>query len=242
MIAPADRYRFQQRVGAACIVLLLACCVGAYAQQTVKGQDDAGQGRAGVAEQGQAGAVSSATREAGGQHELIAQPVRYARARGWPRRAHYPHANNHTNFAVSVGGAAIDLARACWLEGGHRLTDCSALAYVIARRASRAGSSFTEMLIAYSALGHQSARARAVRTWPWGDIAGASKAHNARWRRLRAHVTRIAAGVVRDPCGGRAMHWGSATDKPRGRMIPVRCAGKTANTFYRVAYYVSVKP
>lgn len=242
MISMADRYRFQQRVGVACFVLLLACYAGAHSQQTAKGQDDAAESRRDDQTRAElpqrrerirhtrfySGAVSPGVfgdveREREGAREVVRASSKVRRQ--WPG-----------------ADRSIDLSRACWLESGHRLTDCAALAFVIARRAVRAGSTFSEMLVAYSALGHSTARARMVRTWPWGDIADATKAHNARWRRLREHVTRIAAGVVPDPCtGGRALHWGSRTvaaDVARGkravdsgRWRRVWC-GRVANQFY----------
>jgi hypothetical protein len=89
------------------------------------------------------------------------------------------------------------------------------------------------MLWAYSALDADTARATEARRYPWGNVPGKLDGWNRHWAKLRAHVTRIAAGEVADPCGGRAMHWGGRMDRPRARMVPVRC-GRTANVFYRV--------
>lgn len=137
--------------------------------------------------------------------------------------------------SAAVDGDSLALSRACYIESGWRESDCAALAHVIARRAERAGATFGQMLLAYSALDADNPRAAEVRGYPWGDIDGKPAAFNRRWAKLRAYVTRVAAGDVRDPCGGRATHWGGTTDMPRGRMVPVHCATPTVNTFYRVA-------
>ena len=41
-------------------------------------------------------------------------------------------------------------------------------------------------------------------------------------------------GELRDTCP-RAQHWGGTMDVPQGRMVPVKCRARTANTFYAVA-------
>jgi hypothetical protein len=138
----------------------------------------------------------------------------------------------------TMGGPAtsmhvLQIAQTCFVEAGFRHADCTAIVFVVLRRAARARSTFTEMLWAYSALDADTARAAEVRAYPWGNVPGKLDGWNRHWAKLRAHVTRIAAGEVRDPCPG-ASHWGGRMDRPRGRMVPVRCSSRTENRFYRV--------
>jgi hypothetical protein len=124
-------------------------------------------------------------------------------------------------------------ARVCYLEAGWRESDCIALLYVAQKRAERVGRPWLDVLHDYSALSAKNGRAREVRAFPWGDIAGKPTAFNRRWQRLRALVVEVASGQHKDPCP-RAEHWGGTMDRPRGNMIKARCAAPTANTFYAV--------
>lgn len=91
------------------------------------------------------------------------------------------------------------------------------------------------MLRRYSVLERsQTPRAREVRSMPWGDVAGAGRGFNARWRAVRQLVEDFAAARVPDPCP-RAQHWGGRGDSPKPGMVPAKCAAETENTFYAMA-------
>ena len=139
---------------------------------------------------------------------------------------------------------AVLLAQACWLEAGWSPADCAAIAYVIRARAARRGSTFTEMLVAYSAIDADSPRATFARQLPDGDEPTWNARTNARWRQLRRHAAAVLAGNVRNPCVG-ARDWGARNlpnDVRRavkaieaGRWRVVTCTEQTANAFYRRA-------
>lgn len=129
--------------------------------------------------------------------------------------------------------ARLTAARVCYLEASFRETDCVALLWVASKRAKQAGCELEEMLLAYSAIDANTARAREVRTYGWGDVPGMPARWNARWLKLRELVTDVLAGEYKDPCP-RAMHWGGKMDSAKPGMVPARCAAATANTFYAV--------
>jgi len=64
-----------------------------------------------------------------------------------------------------------------------------------------------------------------------------------KWLATLDRAQGVLDGTLADPCGGKASQWGSpllATDRVRaaraiqaGRWVPARCAGMTANNFYR---------
>jgi hypothetical protein len=100
---------------------------------------------------------------------------------------------------------------------------------------------FLRVLHAYSAIDHRTKRAKAVRAWPDGDIAGESAATNAAWSKLRAFVERVLRGEVPDPTRGKAWHWCSrriAADHERaeraiaaGRLRRLRVTGLVNDYF-----------
>lgn len=108
-----------------------------------------------------------------------------------------------------------------------------ALIHVARKRAARVGRAWLDVLREYSALRARNARAAEVRAYPWGVVPDKTPAWNARWAALRQLVAEVERGQHEDPCPA-AEHWGGRMDPQRGRMIPARCAGATANTFYAV--------
>jgi hypothetical protein len=146
----------------------------------------------------------------------------------------------------------IWLARAMVAEAGwESKRDHVAIAYVLARRLKQMRKrwphlQYRDVLFAYAkGLGNgrreYSPRQRWIRSlspdlskpdhWP----------RKARWERHKAlwaaTLTRADAwsrGRLRDPCRGRAKHWGGVnlvSDLPKGRMIKIDC-GETKNIFY----------
>lgn len=57
------------------------------------------------------------------------------------------------------------------------------------------------------------------------------KKHLPLWRKALQRSHDWYHGKYRDPCRGRAWHWGGYIDPPKEGMIPVEC-GETRNTFY----------
>lgn len=57
------------------------------------------------------------------------------------------------------------------------------------------------------------------------------KRHANYWRNALKRSQRWASGRIKDPCQGKAWHWGGTIDSPYGRMVAVDC-GETRNTFY----------
>ncbi|MGD8860224.1 MAG: hypothetical protein PVI30_09430 [Myxococcales bacterium] len=148
--------------------------------------------------------------------------------------------------------ARLWLARAMIAEAGWRAPrDHAAIAHVLARRWRRVVERyetirFVDVIRNYcSGLGGLSRsptrRQRWVRRlWPdgsrpegWPDYASWDR-HAPLWRHTLARADRFGRGELRDPCRGRAWHWGGTIDSPRGRMQPVNC-GDTQNTFYGLA-------
>ena len=115
------------------------------------------------------------------------------------------------------------LAQALVAEAQTHTRDWAAILHVLERRARRAGWPLATMVRRYCAAWRAPhARARRMRRLGPSD---------ARYRRAYAYVTRWAHGRVRDPCRGRAWHWGGAMDTPSGRMQAIDCGG-TYNVFY----------
>lgn len=101
-----------------------------------------------------------------------------------------------------------------------------------ARRGASPEGDWVAALDGLSVLRHrQTPRARRVAAFPWGDVPGRSAGFNRRWRALRRFVVEAARGEHGDPCPS-ARWWGGDMDKPRGRMVPAKCAAPMANTFY----------
>ncbi len=133
------------------------------------------------------------------------------------------------------------LAQSCFVEANWSHADCTAIAFVIRARSKRAGSTFTEMLVAYSAIDADSPRATFARQLPDGDEPTWNARTNARWRQLRRHAAAVLTGNVRNPCVG-ARDWGARNlpnDVRRavnaieaGRWRVVQCEAETANAFY----------
>lgn len=145
--------------------------------------------------------------------------------------------------------AHLWLSRAMVAEAGWRSDrDHVAIAYVLARRWHRAKLRFATLRFVdivrnYCAglgdyrrsltprqqwlrgLGFLPARPEA---WPrkvsW-------ERHEPLWRAALLRSQRWSLGKLKDPCRGRALHWGGTIDSPHGRMTPVDC-GETRNTFY----------
>lgn len=143
------------------------------------------------------------------------------------------------------------LARSFVGEAGwYAKRDHVAIAYVLARRWKAARQRWPELRFAdllklyVKALGYGRRSLTPRQTWlrglhgpdrPLGWPAGAS------WARKRpfwAEAVRRAQawmrGQLRDPCRGRAWHWGGTIDIPgakKKRLRPVDC-GATENTFY----------
>lgn len=131
-------------------------------------------------------------------------------------------------------GAALTVARVCFLEAGFSRPDCAAMVGVARLRAARVGRPWVDVLVDYSALTEPNARARSVRSFPWGDVQKKGETFNAHWGALRAYVVEALDGQHPSPCP-RAEHWGARnleSDKPSGRMVPARCWAKTRNVFY----------
>jgi hypothetical protein len=136
---------------------------------------------------------------------------------------------------------ALTLARVCWLESNWSHADCTAIGHVIRVRAKRAGSTFAEMAIAYSAIDSGTERARLAAQLPDGDESTWGKGTNERWLRLRLHARAVLAGRAANPCKG-ASHWGARVlpnDVRRavnaieaGRWRVVECSEQTSNAFY----------
>lgn len=127
----------------------------------------------------------------------------------------------------------LHLARICKLEAEGSLSDCTAL-YHIGRK--RFGADWLAGLLRYSKLYERTTpRAKRIAAAPDGDIPGASRAENRRWRALRLHAVELVAGKHPDPCP-RAIHWGGVMDIPKRGQVKAECAAQayTANTLYRL--------
>lgn len=146
-------------------------------------------------------------------------------------------------------GAQLWLARAMVAEAGWTAElDHAAIAHVLARRWKRLAERwptmrFLDVVRKYcSGLGgfHRdlTLRQRWVRELQpigeepegWPRHASWSR-HRPLWRAALARSASFAEGELRDPCRGKAVHWGGTIDSPRGRMVAIDC-GETQNTFY----------
>ncbi len=143
------------------------------------------------------------------------------------------------------------LARAMVAEAGWNAeTDHVAIAYVLARRWRRLSERwpafrFVDLIRSYCAgLGDYrrelTPRQRWLRALSWDSEKPSGWPRKSSWRihlpLWRAALKRSgdwSQGRFRDPCRGRAWHWGGVIDTPHGRMAAVSC-GTTRNTFYRL--------
>lgn len=143
----------------------------------------------------------------------------------------------------------IWLARAMVAEAGwHSNRDHVAIAHVLARRWHRARDRwptlrFLDVIRNYCAgLGDYRRSLTPRQKWlraldfevarPSGWPRRVSwKKHSRYWRGALKRSQRWAAGAIKDPCRGKAWHWGGTIDSPYGRMVAVDC-GETRNTFY----------
>jgi hypothetical protein len=55
--------------------------------------------------------------------------------------------------------------------------------------------------------------------------------HRVWWQQVLQRAEAWSLGKLRDPCKGRAWHWGGEMDTPEGKMVEVDC-GDTRNIFY----------
>jgi hypothetical protein len=134
--------------------------------------------------------------------------------------------------------------------GWKSARDHAAIAHVLARRYRRMveryqSFRFVDVVRSYCAgLGGMTRSLTRRQLWvrellpdgsePQGWPSHASwRVHAPLWRAALERADRFARGELRDPCRGRAWHWGGTIDSPRGRMEPVDC-GETENTFYRL--------
>lgn len=129
------------------------------------------------------------------------------------------------------------IAQACYLEATWNHRDCSAITYVLLRRAERTGRTVEQTTLAYS-LNKKTPRAAYARQLP----AGLGPKGLKEWGALVAVVEGVLSGRIKDPCRGRPTHWGSPhkslPDPERaakaileGRWVEARC-GAVANRFY----------
>jgi hypothetical protein len=158
-------------------------------------------------------------------------------------RVESPSLTSHPPAALATT-ISLDSARACAIESGWRLPDCAAELGVIMRRSARTGWQFSRMLHAYSAIDHNTRRARAVRAWPDGDVHGLTAGENERWRELRAFAASVLRGNEANPRPG-SDHWGSGrgVDGIRARRAidagewrVVHGPGRTLNTYYAIRW------
>ena len=144
------------------------------------------------------------------------------------------------------------LSRAMVAEAGwHATNDHIAIAYVLARRWRRLAERwpalrFIDVIRNYCAgLGSYrrelTPRQRWLRSLSWNDLVPENwpsgipwQRHLRYWQSILERSDRWSKGDLKDPCRGRAWHWGGTIDTPRGRMVPVDC-GTTQNTFYRIS-------
>jgi hypothetical protein len=150
-----------------------------------------------------------------------------------------------------TGKDKIWLARAMVAEAGwESKRDHVAIAYVLVRRWRKMQVRwptlrFRNVMFAYvKGLGEgrrePTARQRWIRAlspdlnqpayWPrnvrWSH-------HKGLWGAVIVRVEAWLSGKLRDPCRGRAWHWGGTIDEPWKKLEQVDC-GETKNTFYRV--------
>ena len=134
--------------------------------------------------------------------------------------------------------------------GWEAATDHIAIAYVLARRWRRVKERFTSLRFVdvvrtyCTGLGNYRRSLTPRQQWlrslnfaaeapqGWPTTASWSN-HESFWRAALARSQAWFQGRLRDPCRGRAEHWGGIIDSPQGRMVPIDC-GETRNTFYRL--------
>jgi hypothetical protein len=145
--------------------------------------------------------------------------------------------------------AQIWLARAMVAEAGwNAKLDYVAIAYVLARRWRQMierwpALRFIDVVKSYClGLGdyrrQPTERQRWIRSLSWDASVPESwpnkiswTKHIPFWRVALLITDKWVKGELRDPCRGRAWHWGGTIDNPHGRMVAVDC-GETRNTFY----------
>jgi hypothetical protein len=167
-------------------------------------------------------------------------------------QARAPLPDSQWNSQTHVWLARAMVAEAGWLAE----RDHVAIAYVLARRWRNMSerwptTRFIDVVRRYCAgLGDYHSSFTRRQLWiralspdiaePEGWPAQVSwRRHSMLWRDALVRSAEWAGGILRDPCRGRAEHWGGTIDSPRGRMVPVDC-GETENTFYRLKADLSV--
>lgn len=65
--------------------------------------------------------------------------------------------------------------------------------------------------------------------WPEKKVSWEN--HKIRWKKILTMSELWVHNKIIDPCGGKAWHWGSPEDLPKGKMTRIDC-GKTLNVFY----------
>lgn len=146
--------------------------------------------------------------------------------------------------------AKLWLSRAMIAEAGWESTrDHIAIAYVLARRWRTMVKRFPRMrfvdVIRFYCSGLEPGNHSPTRrqVWlkgltfgveepdGWPSSRASWEKHLPLWRSTLTRAARWGSGVFRDPCSGRAWHWGGTMDLPKERMYRVDC-GETLNTFY----------
>lgn len=67
----------------------------------------------------------------------------------------------------------------------------------------------------------------------WPKSRARWSAHKKLWAAALKRAELVYRGELRDPCRGKAWHWGGAMDPRKGKMYVVDC-GETLNTFYGI--------
>ncbi len=127
------------------------------------------------------------------------------------------------------------LARICHMEARWSHTDCRAFRHIGDKRGKRRGEHWLVSLKAYSVpfKTGRTARARAIKSWPWGDVATLSPRLNLRWVGLRKLALRLVTKfpTIKDPCP-EATDWnGPGMGYPDG-LVRVCHRVPTANVLY----------
>ena len=126
---------------------------------------------------------------------------------------------------------ALVLAHLCHIEAAFSEVDCAAIWHIGVKRGVVRRQEPLDALRAYSVpYKRNRSRARAIKSWPWGDIPGETDRHNRQWRAQREYAVRLLRGEVPDPCLP-ATDWNDKDSEPVGTMIEV-CKGLAANRLY----------
>lgn len=140
--------------------------------------------------------------------------------------------------AQTEDSGALLLAQVSWLEASFSDADTAAIYAVAVKRAERQHVDWAVALIAYSAIGADTPRARQARAF--GYVTHEGQRFDRAWAQHLEFAEHVVSGDVATPCRGADGWAGPRADGARlaalaasGRITQVHCTRPTRNVFVR---------